>query len=225
MEIRARGVTKARGSCVLGSMEAVGIDPQLVLQGQASTSQEPRAQSFAGMANDSWVTLFQDLAAGRSEAFERLYELAGKRLFGLALWRTGSREDASDVVQEVFVRIAEQRQRLTRVKDPRSWLLAVTHRAAVDLTRRRKVRTAQPLEQCLFLEAPVKDSGHAIDARRASQLLAELPAAQRDVIYLHHFIGCTFATIGKITGVPTFTAASRYRLGLKKLRRLMEGKR
>jgi RNA polymerase sigma-70 factor (ECF subfamily) len=205
-------------------MEAVGIDPQLVLERPTGPSRETGAQSFSGMARDSWVALFQGLAGGRSDAFEQLYDLAGQRLFGLALWRTGSREDASDVVQEVFVRIAEQRNRLVRIKDPRSWLLAVTHRAAVDLVRRRKVRAAQPLEHCLFLEAPSPDSARSVDAGRASQLLAELPAPQRDVIYLHHFIGCTFAAIGKITGVSTFTAASRYRLGLGKLRRLMEGR-
>ena len=37
-----------------------------------------------------------------------------------------------------------------------------------------------------------------------------------------HFAGCTFAEIGRITRVPTFTAASRYRLGIKKLRTLLE---
>ena len=35
---------------------------------------------------------------------------------------------------------------------------------------------------------------------------------------------CTFAEIGRIVGVPKFTAASRYRNGIAKLRRLMEGR-
>jgi RNA polymerase sigma-70 factor (ECF subfamily) len=202
-------------------MDAVIADLRMGNGLPADPAQEPSAQSFSGMAKESWVELFGDLAAGRREAFERLYEIAARRLYGLALWRTGSREDACDVVQEVFVRLAERRHRLPRVKDPRAWLLAVTHRAAVDLVRRRKVREAQPIEQLPILEAPANDTARAVDAERASKLLAELPPAQRDVIYLHHFIGCTFATVGKITGVSTFTAASRYRLGLKKLRRLM----
>jgi RNA polymerase sigma-70 factor (ECF subfamily) len=202
-------------------MDAVIADLRMGNGLPAEPAQEPSAQSFSGMAKESWVELFNDLAAGRSEAFARLYELTARRLYGLALWRTGSREDACDVVQEVFVRLAERRNRLTKVKDPRAWLLAVTHRAAVDLMRRRKLRQAQPIEQMPILEAPAYDTAQAVDAERASKLLAELPAAQRDVIYLHHFVGCTFAAIGRITGVSTFTAASRYRLGLKKLRRLM----
>jgi len=75
-----------------------------------------------------------------------------------------------------------------------------------------------------FLAAPETDDARAIDAARASKLVAQLPPAQRDVVYLRHFADCTFAAIGDITGVPTFTAASRYRLGIERLRRLMEGR-
>jgi DNA-directed RNA polymerase specialized sigma24 family protein len=35
-------------------------------------------------------------------------------------------------------------------------------------------------------------------------------------------MGCTFAEIGEIVGVPKFTAASRYRSGIEQLRKLTE---
>jgi RNA polymerase sigma-70 factor (ECF subfamily) len=56
-----------------------------------------------------------------------------------------------------------------------------------------------------------------------SVLLSALPETSREIIYLRHFAGCTFAEIGEIVGVPKFTAASRYRNGIQKLRQLMEG--
>jgi len=58
--------------------------------------------------------MFDDLARGQAEALEEIYEAAASSVFGLALWRTGSREDAGDVVQEVFVRLVEQRLRFAR---------------------------------------------------------------------------------------------------------------
>jgi DNA-directed RNA polymerase specialized sigma24 family protein len=61
-----------------------------------------------------------------------------------------------------------------------------------------------------------------LDAAQVSVLLAGLQETHRDVIYLKHFAGCTFAEIGEIVGVPKFTAASRYRNGVSKLRQLME---
>jgi RNA polymerase sigma-70 factor (ECF subfamily) len=173
--------------------------------------------------NRPWAELFSDLAAGNASALEEIYEAAAGRIFGLALWRTGSKEDASDVVQEVFVRLVEQGTRLRKVKNPRAWLLTVAHRVAVDVTRRR--RKSEPLEICRFLESTSADAGRQLDAGRAGALLTGLPPAQREAVYLRHFADCTFAEIGRVTGVPTFTAASRYRLGISKLRGLMEGER
>jgi RNA polymerase sigma-70 factor (ECF subfamily) len=171
----------------------------------------------------SWGELFGDLADGKERALEEIYDKAAGRIFGLALWRTGSREDACDVVQEVFVRLVEQGNKLRKVKKPQAWILTVAHRVAVDATRRR--RKSEPLERCEYLEATHGDAGRELDAERAGSLLAGLPSAQREAIYLRHYADCTFAEIGRITGVPTFTAASRYRLGISKLRELMEGER
>jgi len=66
------------------------------------------------------------------------------------------------------------------------------------------------------------DPDETVDAWRVSRLLAQLPLAQRDAIYLQHFAGCTYAEIGRIVGAPAFTAASRYRAGIRRLRRLLE---
>jgi RNA polymerase sigma-70 factor (ECF subfamily) len=165
------------------------------------------------------LEMFRELAGGRPEALEGIYELCADDLYGLALWRAGSPADAADVVQTVLVRLAERRSKLKGVRNPRSYLLAMTHRAAVDLHRRR--RPERDVGDCPFLEAPADDPERRLDARRGSQLLSELPEAQREAVYLHDFAGLTFAEVGRVTGVPTFTAASRYRLGIKRLRRRM----
>jgi RNA polymerase sigma-70 factor (ECF subfamily) len=176
------------------------------------------------LSRDAWKDLFAQVTAGDPAGLQALYHVAGRRIFGLALWRTGSVEDAGDVVQEVFLRVVEGRHRLAKVVDPRSWLLSVAHHVAVDVARRRKRSRSDSLEDAPLLVAPESDC-NPIDAARASRLLTQLPPAQRDAIYLRHYEDCTFETIGRITGVPTFTAASRYRLGIARLRRLMERKR
>jgi RNA polymerase sigma-70 factor (ECF subfamily) len=183
----------------------------------------PRSTGDPAGGRRPWDEIFLDLAGGSARALEEIYDAAARSVFGLALWRTGSAEDARDVVQELFIRLAEQGARLRKVKDPRAWLFAVAHRIAVDATRRR--RTTEPLEHCHYLEAASGDAGRAVDAERAGSLVAELPPAQRAAVYLRHFADFTFAEIGQVTGVPTFTAASRYRLGIAKLRKLMEGGR
>ncbi|MBI5441314.1 MAG: RNA polymerase sigma factor [Deltaproteobacteria bacterium] len=180
---------------------------------------------MAGISlRESLEKVFSALSAGNPDAFEALYDATADRIYGLALWRTGSVEDASDVVQEVFLRVVKARSRLGKVKEPFPWLLGLAHHIAIDVARRSRRRATVPLDGVPFLAAA--ESGHAssVDAARVSKLLDRLPAAQRDAIYLKHFEECTFARIGQITGVPTFTAASRYRLGIGKLRRLLGGR-
>jgi RNA polymerase sigma-70 factor (ECF subfamily) len=171
---------------------------------------------------EKWRRIFEDLAAGRHSALEDLYDAAARDLYGLALWRTGSEDDAADVVQTVFVKVAEQGPRLASIRNPKGWLLTVTHRAAVDISRRRTRDAVEPLDEYPFLTAVDGDSDTMLDAAHASVLLAGMPPTLRDVIYLKHFADCTFAEIGAIVGIPTFTAASRYRKGISDLRSLME---
>jgi RNA polymerase sigma-70 factor (ECF subfamily) len=161
-------------------------------------------------------SVFAALAAGDPDALADLYARSAHEIFGLALWRTGSRDDAADVVQDVFVKVMAEPARLASVRRPRAWLLAVAHRCAIDVVRRRRDDLA-PADD-LLMAAP-EEPGRRIDAARLTELLHRLPAAQREALYLRHFAELSFRDIGGVTGVSTFTAATRYRLGLARLRR------
>src|SRR5437867_10067447 len=178
---------------------------------------DPEAPSAGGPSRaegghgESLAALFTELAMGNLSALDRIYDATVSELYALALWRTGSRADAEDAVQTVFLRLAETRVRLSAVHEPRSYLLAMAHRAAVDRLRGPSTRTVPFHDDASLLQASPSDPGRAMDARRATSALLDLPAPQPEAIFLHHFSGLTFAAIGRVTGVPTFTAASRFR--------------
>jgi RNA polymerase sigma-70 factor (ECF subfamily) len=174
---------------------------------------------------EPWRALFAELSGGNRDALGRLYDMASTRLYRLALWRTGNSDDASEVVQEVFIRLARDREQLGHIADPRWWLLAVTHRIAVDLTRRRSRRRDNATGDFRAFAAPAADPGRMIDADRAWELIRRLSPRQREVIFLHHFAELSFKEIGRCLGIPAFTAASRHRLAIAALRRLLGGTR
>jgi RNA polymerase sigma-70 factor (ECF subfamily) len=178
------------------------------------------ARDLAGVPEEREAqALLARLAAGDREPLGALYDLFAADLHALALWRTGRREDADDVVQDVFVKLASTGARLAGVGRPRAYLLSIAHRAAVDrLRKRRAVADADP---ATFLEAPPFSPERALDAARVSSALARLAGPQREAIWLHHFAELTFREIGQVTGVPLFTAASRYRLGIRRLQALL----
>ncbi len=189
------------------------------------TSEDPAMSTRRGSLHSRLEgrgrSLFAEIAGGSMEAVGELYDLAADDLYGLALWRTGGEDDAADVVQEVFARLASQGTKLLDVQEPAAWLLSVTHRAAIDVQRRRTRRREVPESAALLCPVDAGDPGRQMDARRASTFVQTLPAKQREVIYLRHFLELSFREIAELLHIPTFTAASRYRLGLRRLRKLI----
>ena len=161
------------------------------------------------------------LAAGEIDALTEIWESYGDRAFRHALWVTGRREDAEDVVQTVFVRLAGLGAALLGVRAPATYLGAMVHHEAVAVSRRRRAHAGQVEPEATDLLAAVPDGEADLDRRRVAGHLAALPAAQREVVLLHLWEGMTFRDIGRATGVSTFTAASRYRLATARLRRAL----
>ncbi|MBP7147134.1 MAG: RNA polymerase sigma factor [Acidobacteria bacterium] len=166
--------------------------------------------------------LFRELAGGRIEALGELYDACAAELYGLALWNTGSVPAAEDVVQDVFVRLADRPDALASVESPRAYLLAITYRAAIDRHRARTRRPEQPLDEALLVPVAALAPERGADARHVTAALRALPSRQRAALYLHFYAELSYTEIARVTKVPTFTAASRCREGLRALRRLLE---
>ncbi len=161
----------------------------------------------------------RELRPDRLDGLERLWEICGDDLYRVALWRAGSRSDAEEAVQEVFVRLARAPGRLRRTRRPRAYLMAMARNAACDLVRRR--RRDEPIE--MLAEAAVAEE--RIEARASgagvARALAALPAAQREAVALRYLGGFSYREIAVVCGVPVFTAASRCRLGIARIRRTL----
>ena len=175
-------------------------------------------QPVATPGEDPLVRLFGELALGRSSALEDVFRHSARQLYGLALWRTGSVSDAEDAVQEVFLRLARRGGKLKQVREPRAYLLRMTRNAAADIASRRR---HDPLGDEVPPLVEVDPLESRVDARRASALVSELPHHQREVVFLRDFAGLSFRQIAEVCGIPLFTAASRHRLAIRRLRQLM----
>src|SRR5258708_12975814 len=70
----------------------------------------------------------------------RLYDDHAQALFGFLLNLTRNEADTRDVLQEVFVKLARQPERLNGVRDERAFLLRLAHNAAIDRLRRCATR-------------------------------------------------------------------------------------
>ena len=152
---------------------------------------------------------------------ERLYDEHAQTLFAFLLNFTRDENDTRDVLQEIYVKLARQPDRLTNVRDERSFLIRLAHNAAIDLVRRRGTREKHHEQfgaEQFAAFTPTDDPDEAAFRQRLSLALGELPADQRAVVHLKLWAGLTFEEISATLEIPLNTAASRYRYGLDKLR-------
>ena len=170
--------------------------------------------------------LLLSLAAGDERAFAAMYDRYAVRMYRTALRILDNREDAEDVVQEVFLATVRSRKRMGEVRDLAAYLFAALHRAAARCANRRPrlLRIASMAVEAIA--APVAcETSDCPHSQRLQQAIHALPEAQREVLTLKIDGELTFAQIAQVVGVSLSTASSRYQYALKKLRSSLVGAR
>jgi len=133
-----------------------------------------------------------------------------------------SRHDAEDVLQTVFVRIVQKRQRLVKARHLDAYVFRIARNESLRLIgRRKKERTIAAVnESCLIVPEDRRQPNDLAEQLQAA--LGRLPLPQCEVIVMRIYRQKTFSEISGILGLSQNTVASRYRYGMEKLRTLLE---
>ena len=175
--------------------------------------------------------LIERVLAGERGAFETLYDRYSATVFGVALKILGDREVAEDAVQEIFWRAWRRLASFDRSRAFAPWLFGITHNYCIDELRRRRVRPQpvyedddHPILSDIPDEADVGEAAILAEQRQSVRdALDQLPEEQRQALLLAYFGGLTQQEIAARLGNPLGTVKTRMRLGLQKLRALLQG--
>ncbi len=155
-----------------------------------------------------------DRSLRTNDTAARIVKKHAETVYRVAFARTGSRADAEDIMQEVFLRFIRRAPVFESAEHEKAWFI----RAAINCSntllgsawRRRTV--------------PYCDSTggacHAESAGRATEAVAKLPENMRIVVHLFYYEDLPVAKIAEITGktqVSVKTALSRARKKLKEI--------
>jgi RNA polymerase sigma-70 factor, ECF subfamily len=164
-------------------------------------------------------------------AMELLYHRYARYTFALAYRILRDVPTAEDTVQEAFLLVWSKAAYYQRQEGSvRSWLQAIVHHRAIDKIRSASYRETQcsPLQPENELNHPGEqpdvweEAWHNEQQTLIRSALAQIPAEQRHVIELAYFDGFTHAEIAEREGIPLGTVKGRMRLGLQKLRLLLQ---
>lgn len=176
--------------------------------------------------------LMTQIVSGDSRALEQLYSRYSRVVYGLALRILGNPELAEDIVQEAFWRIWNRGATFQAGSGQFApWIFGITRNLCIDELRRRQARPIPASASStpdLLLDIPDEQQDVAVltwesERRRLiSGALADLPTDQREAIELAYFAGLTQREIAERLNDPLGTVKTRIRLGLQKLRGLLQ---
>ncbi len=164
---------------------------------------------------------------GSGKALCRIYRKYGDYLLALAAALLQDVNAAEDVVHDVFCKFIQSREKFKIAGSLRSYLATCVVNLARDKLRARQSQPCK-LDKVKTTTLDTNEPEHyAIfgeEALNLSHAIAQLGREQREVIMLHLRGGMKFREIAGLQGVSINTAKSRYRYGLKKLRKLLSDK-
>ena len=157
------------------------------------------------------------LAESGLPALGGLFDLTSQRLVRYATTLTRNQHDAEDAVQAALVQVARHIKSFSQADQPWPYLLRVVRNEALQIIRRKRRWTLGTSILDLLTRCPVDELEQEESYRAVWHALRTLPTPQAEVVVLKIWEEMTFAQIGEILGVSTFTAGSRYRYGMEKL--------
>jgi len=169
------------------------------------------------------VELAARAAKGDPEAFGELVARHAPMARRVAYAVLEDQEDADDAAQEGFLSAWQAIGRYDPKRAFRPWLMQIVVNAARDLRRRRRVRSAEPLDHVAAAsrDDPASEAGALDLGDRLREALATLPERQRLAVVLFDAEGYPQAEIARMLGIPEGTVKSDVFHGRRALRKAL----
>lgn len=158
--------------------------------------------------------------AGSDEAFRVIHDRYRQRLFAYVrqmLW-TGPRQDAEDLLQDVFVRAYGALRADARDVNLRAWLYRVAHNRCIDHLRRPVPPAADVFDLSRKpLRDPIEEAQRRDDLSRLVEDVGRLPEQQRSALLMREIDGMSYADLATTLDVTVPAVKSllvRARVGL-----------
>ena len=163
------------------------------------------------------LELMRGVGAGDSQSIRVLLDAHYEPIFRLLRHLSGSREDAEDLTQDVFLVARTKGGSFGGQSSIRTWLTRVAVNAHAKHRRRERLRRMCHMRSAL--SAPQTET--LLDAEWLLGGLDKLTPPHRIAVLLHDVHGFSVGEVAQITGSPEGTVKARLHYARKHLQRLL----
>jgi len=168
------------------------------------------------------------LQSGDVDALGELYDRYNHVVYRTALAITGDESAASDLLQDVFLRVHRFSLRIDPNRPLEPWLYRVTTNLTYTWIKRRKRWLFRPIEDMAEWFTGHKKNSPSYQIEKdeewvnVCQAVATLSLRHRVVIVLHYFNDLSIEEISDVLDIPVGTVKSRLHYGRLALKKYLE---
>jgi RNA polymerase sigma-70 factor, ECF subfamily len=182
--------------------------------------------------------LLSSAKKGDIEAFEKLTGQYRKKIYNIALRMTGNREDASDLAQEVLIKVYKSLRSFREESSFSTWVYRITKNLCIDEFKKQSRRKTVSLDENVELKentvkrqvesdepGPYEQYEKSEIKRIVTDAIGALSEEHRMVIILRDLQGFSYEEISKIVKCPEGTVKSRINRARQALKELLGANR
>ncbi len=170
--------------------------------------------------------LIKQLKNGSIRAFDDIYDMYGRRLYAFSLQYTKVKEDADEIVQDVFVQLWNSRATIKQEETLRSLLFIMVKHHLINAFRAR-VNSPVYEDYVEYQDRLLGDDPHHLIEYeefldQIEKALSKLPVTQQNVIKLSKFKQMSTSEIALELSLSEQTVRNQLSIGLKTLHEVLK---
>lgn len=189
------------------------------------------------MDNEELKKYVKEAKNGSAEAFEKLYRLTYREAFTLACSLVDDKNNAEDIVHDVYIKVLINLPKLQNEASFKSWFKRIVTNTSKDFLIKKKPDLFssydsydsfeedfdQRLVDIQSLEQPLTSDAETEEAsKRIISAIGKLPEEQRVCVIMHYYSEMKVDEIAKVLGVSRNTVLSRLSYARKKLKKELD---
>jgi RNA polymerase sigma-70 factor, ECF subfamily len=183
--------------------------------------------SYAVAAVDESVWIAR-AKAGDQEAFEAIFQLYERQIYGFIYRMMGNAEDANDLTQECFIRAYKALSQTNEDLNISAWLHRIASNACLDVLRRRQRIRWLPWESHKHehllhgkpMDEPESNALRSETQMTVQQVISQMSPRNRMALILREYEGMSCEDIGQIMGLSRSAVKSVLFRGREEFRRI-----